>query len=424
MHNSEYYLEWNGVNTNTLEIIVESSSSNSRPERKMEVYSVPGKNGDVIRQEDAWQNINRSYEICVGNGQDKNTPEKFRAIAEWLYGPGGYKVLKDSCEPGYYFLAYFKGPFDVDNMLSRYGRAKITFSCRPERYLVTDNLHGTNLSIRNPTSHPAYPLLKITASSSPSLIPTTGRNTVLDVPLSENLKKLPLTAEARRYMIPHIGYFGGVFRSRDIEVLYSGDTEGTISVKCISQTGIGINRSVKPQTTYTISCDVDSNVGKLSTLLVDKNGNIIKHWELTDSQGGKLEQTFTTTTDSYWAVFIFYGIDTDTYVHYTDIELCFGDEALPYVPYSASGTGCRIRIGGRYLILSELKDVTYVDCETQDIYGKNKTNLNSTASITDSNGNQEEFPYLPGGKTSVISVEEEGYNTISDIEVEPRFWTL
>ena len=50
-------ITWNGVSSDTLGIYVEKAPSMNRPARKMDSYDVPGRNGSIIRMQDAWENV-------------------------------------------------------------------------------------------------------------------------------------------------------------------------------------------------------------------------------------------------------------------------------------------------------------------------------------------------------------------------------
>ena len=47
---------WNSKNSRDFGLYMAKAPSISRPARKQEVVSVPGRNGDIIIQHDAWEN--------------------------------------------------------------------------------------------------------------------------------------------------------------------------------------------------------------------------------------------------------------------------------------------------------------------------------------------------------------------------------
>lgn len=154
---------------------VEKYPALNRPERQARIVDVPGRNGDVVQLLDAWNDYEQDYEIYGGDGTKGSAPVAFNSIYAWLNSATGYARLEDIYEPDYFRLAYFTGPMDVDNVFSQFGRATITFMCRPERFLksaekrvtmtMTTNQQDAS-SIFNPTGYNAKPMLLIPAQTS------------------------------------------------------------------------------------------------------------------------------------------------------------------------------------------------------------------------------------------------------------------
>ena len=157
---------WNGISSDDLGLIVEKVPSYNRPRRKVDVYNVPGRNGDIVIPQDAWENIEQSYEIW--GGKDKGDAVRLGyAVAEWLCAPSGYQKLEDTYDPEHYRKAYFPGPFDVDNWLQRQGRTIITFNCDPRRFLNDGEIPfalplDAQVKLMNPTQFQAKPLISVT----------------------------------------------------------------------------------------------------------------------------------------------------------------------------------------------------------------------------------------------------------------------
>lgn len=141
---------------------VEAPSSLSRPKRKLQAFSVPGRSGDIILMEDAYENYAQDYNINFSDDV-LSVAENADDLAKKLF-LDGYQKLEDSFEPGVFRWAYFEGPFDIENLMKIAGRAKIRFICKPQRFLtsgetvVTKNASGT---ITNPTQCASKPLLRI-----------------------------------------------------------------------------------------------------------------------------------------------------------------------------------------------------------------------------------------------------------------------
>lgn len=157
---------WAGKNSEELNITVERYPTRTRPTKKYNVISVPGRNGDLHIDTGAYTNYMQPYDIGI-KGAKKELPKAAEAAAEWLYGAAGYQRLEDSYEPDVFRLAYFAGPFDVENMLNTLGRATIEFNCKPQRFLKSGEVAvsvASGDSVYNPTAFAALPIINIYGS--------------------------------------------------------------------------------------------------------------------------------------------------------------------------------------------------------------------------------------------------------------------
>lgn len=163
---------FNGRNSSEFGLCIEATPSLDRPERKHNVYKIPGRNGDIVEMLDAYNNINKTYEVWAANDYFNEVTQDYNAIAAWLYSVNGYARLEDDFEPNIFRMGYFVGPMDVENLLNMYGRTKLTFNCRPERYFKDGEktITVTNgSSITNKTNFTAKPLIKLTGSGNCTL---------------------------------------------------------------------------------------------------------------------------------------------------------------------------------------------------------------------------------------------------------------
>lgn len=156
-------IQWNGVKSDEFNIIVEHHPYFPIPERKIEVISVPGRNGDVIIPEQAWTNVEQHYDLAM-YGLNELLPQTVRGVMEWLMKPTGYARLEDSYNPDTFRYAYFKGGAEIENRFNILGRATVTFVCKPQRWLRDGERVYTafsGMSLTNPTVYPAKPLIAV-----------------------------------------------------------------------------------------------------------------------------------------------------------------------------------------------------------------------------------------------------------------------
>ena len=160
-----------------LGVYVESYPKRSIPKRKYETVSVPGRNGDILFTQDAFENETREYEIYI-SAKDVKLHNIAHRVVQWINRPG-YLRLEDSYEPDYYRMAYYTGGADIENYLDEFGRATISFSCLPQRFLKSGEYAmkiTKNQYLINPSPYPSKPLIKITGSGNGTL--TIGGKTV------------------------------------------------------------------------------------------------------------------------------------------------------------------------------------------------------------------------------------------------------
>ena len=93
-------------------MVVAEAPAFERPSRKQTVYKVPGRNGAVIVQQDAWEDVGRSYKVWLTKDKDKDLVQYFNAVEAWLNSQNGYQRLEDSFEPDVFRLAYGMSPRD------------------------------------------------------------------------------------------------------------------------------------------------------------------------------------------------------------------------------------------------------------------------------------------------------------------------
>ncbi len=170
-------LWYNGISSGELGVVVEHYPPRPVPKRKASRWSIPGRSGDLIRYEDAWENVIQTYEIAIVAPR-RDLSRQIGAVAAWLMATG-YHRLEDSYDPEIYRMAAFLGGPEVEDVLHRFGRARIQFDCCPQRYLkageelVTFTAAG---SLFNPTGCPAKPIITLRGSGAATL--TVGGSTL------------------------------------------------------------------------------------------------------------------------------------------------------------------------------------------------------------------------------------------------------
>lgn len=142
-----------------------------RPKRKMTITPIAGSNREYVDMQDAWESYDQKYTLFVGDGSKDSIQAALDDVARVLYKTG-YQVLLDDYEPDIFRMAYYQGPFDIENRRTYLGVFDISFRCRPERYLLSGkdpiSVASGNVII-NPTAFNAKPLIHIEGSGNGTL---------------------------------------------------------------------------------------------------------------------------------------------------------------------------------------------------------------------------------------------------------------
>ncbi len=145
-------------------VLIEHAPETNRPRRKMDRYEVPGRNGDVIIAQNAFENVTREYDLVVYGG---DYDDMAADLMTWLYAPEGYQRLTDSFDADVYRLAFASDETDIEDIMHTDGRCTVVFSCDPRRFLLSGEQavsFSASGSITNPTRFTAKPTITVYGS--------------------------------------------------------------------------------------------------------------------------------------------------------------------------------------------------------------------------------------------------------------------
>lgn len=155
------HFTFNGHSTGELGLLVSGINIYGSPSRIVEKVTIPYRSGDLIIDTGAYTNYMLTYTVDIMD----NTKATAEAISEWLLNTKGYCELTDTYNPEYYRKAAYYNQLDYTlSALYRYGKATITFDCKPQKYLNSGRnpLGRTDGSIiTNPTAMPSKPFMRI-----------------------------------------------------------------------------------------------------------------------------------------------------------------------------------------------------------------------------------------------------------------------
>lgn len=184
--NRQGLIVYGSVDSSNYGIVVGESPAFERPARKQTIIQVPGRNGSVIFQENAWEDVVRQYEVWLDEdiAHGNTLADKVTAFEAALNSENGYVRLEDNFEPDVYRLAYYSGGDAFSNEMTQYGRASLRFTCRPERFLKSGEtpVSVTNGStLTNPTRFASKPIIHIEASNETISVSIGGKTITAEV---------------------------------------------------------------------------------------------------------------------------------------------------------------------------------------------------------------------------------------------------
>lgn len=178
---------FNGRHCREFGLVVESYPTRPMPKRRRKAVTIPGRSGTLYLDEGGYEPVNLTY-ACWFRGGNLPLLAQADRIAAWLLGAPERSRLSDAYDRNHYLEATFSGPGDIQNILGRFGRVKLTFSCDPRRFLCSgDNPVSLTAprALFHPTDFPARPVITVRGSGAGTL--TVGGKTVEILALEDEI---------------------------------------------------------------------------------------------------------------------------------------------------------------------------------------------------------------------------------------------
>lgn len=159
------HFTFNGHSTGELGLLVSGINIYGSPSRIVEKVNIPYRSGDLIIDTGAYSNYMLTYTVDIID----NTKTTAESLSQWLLGSTGYCRLTDTYNTDIYRMAAYYNQLDYTlSALYRYGRATITFDCKPQKYLLTGEtavtITSSSYTLNNPTAMVSKPLLRLTGT--------------------------------------------------------------------------------------------------------------------------------------------------------------------------------------------------------------------------------------------------------------------
>ena len=155
-------IRFNGISSDEVGVIVEHFPSVVFPERRIETFQIPGRNGDVVIDSEVYDNYDQPYDVFFDSKKYGGLEAAIPVIASWLLSGTGYQRLEDTYFPEFYRMAYVSDAHSFLSWFNEYGRGTLTFKCAPQRWYKIGEKEITVTNggkILNPTSFKALPYI-------------------------------------------------------------------------------------------------------------------------------------------------------------------------------------------------------------------------------------------------------------------------
>lgn len=378
------------------------------PERDVEMISIPGRNGELARDNKRFHNIEVKYRAGVKGDKPEDFARTLRAFRSLMASKRGYCRLVDSYHPDEYRLAVFKDAIEVEPAArKRAGEFDLVFDCKPQRFLMSgeagiDIDHGdlgSGFYIFNPTPFEAAPLIKADGYGI-----LTINDHEIDL-VNETLGRVLLADSSESVYIHIDGAKLDTGNDIDIErvefaavVKRYGGLPGGVKITDLT------SGTVAGDATCAITTD-----GMYSTLtMVYEDLSFIY----------KTDKTYTTnwlvqfTLDNGQSGTEIVTAKVDYYNNTFECRLSFMGSYTTYIKNDHQTTSA---IYGDSTV-STLGNPTYIDCDLGEVYKLDGGSLVSLNHLVDLGS---ELPYLAPGDNEIL-----GENSYNGIEIIPRWWLV
>lgn len=157
---------YNGVNSAAYNLFISGEGTFDAPAPVIDEIEIPGRNGTLIIPEGRFNNISVTYPGIIRGNFAANA----QSIRNWLLSVQNYARLTDDYGTGEYRMALFAGKLTFDPTAANLnGIVKITFNCKPQRFLTSGEsattISTSGSTITNPTAFASQPLIQVNGTA-------------------------------------------------------------------------------------------------------------------------------------------------------------------------------------------------------------------------------------------------------------------
>ena len=416
------HFTFGNINTNDYDVVVEGYGNYTAPKRAVEMVSVPGRNGAVIIDQGYYENGEATFKCVIKARTQHEFQRKVSAFRNAITSQLGYQRLTEGYQADEYRMASYSGGLDDEpEFIGRAGKFEVNFTCKPQRYLLPGESSiavSSGDTLYNPTPYDASPLLAVDGYGT---IGFNGYEIEIENAVAGDTELQPARKGAGlvQYFADNAEYNAGdtiTIGSSKIAVVLTKTASEFSLTRIVNKSGDSDNRFSTTATSNSNSATVISQVSPIT---------------FTAGTSGSVTNTFSMDVSN--------RIDSaplQSYTSHVEITITFTYTAsIPRDPESdmftlqvdavksGDGVGLTPDYGNNvfgetsvYSTKTVLGDPTYIDCDLGDAYMVKDGSYISLNRYLDLGS---DLPTLASGQNE-FTID----NTITSLEVTPRYWIL
>lgn len=402
-------LEFGGESSSQYGVYISGEGVFNAPERDVEMVTIPGRNGSFPLDNGRFQNIEITYPAGIFADTDMDFAQAISDFRNFLCSRKGYVRLTDDYNPTEYRMAIYKSGLDVTPAQLKAGEFKITFQCKPQRYLMSGEAAvpvTSGEALMNPTLFESHPMLEVTGYGSVGINDNTV--TVNNVVLGE----IQISNAEQNKSAPASVYLNaGNLNTGDL--IYQKDTQG-IRVTLTMQTITAVISHVSVGTVTNGTCSyhgISSRAVKLD--VYPTIPNYTKGTDQTTATTVSLvirlngQTTYTCT----------YTVTTEYTGSSNSIQIAaLRGEGWPSTSTMKYETKCSVSPFYGDSTKTLLPTPMYIDLEIGEAYGETNGEIISFNNIVSM---PTKLPVLDVGINTITFD-----NTVTDLKIVPRWWKI
>ena len=420
------------VNSADYGIYISGEGVFNAPKRDVEMISIPGRNGAFALDKGRFENIEVTYPAFNFEPDDYATfAQNLSDFRNAISSLRGYQRLTDTFHPNEYRMATYISGLEVKPI--KYNTASefnIAFDCKPQRYLLSGEEAVTVASggtLTNPTLFDASPMLEVEGYGT---IGFNGYEIELEngvigtVPVADaytgQMGQGGSTIYANRSLFTLTDDMRAKFNSGDVITIpaftvrweyIGGATQNVSSLTKVSDSLAGASTTVEsapdnPYGTNVKRYNITVNMPSCTIPADISRDSVIQN-----------QTTFTaTTTHGNVTETLTTKITYNSYNKIVYLYSSFDDSSILYSWYYPHGVSVTMGAITGYSTISVMGDPTYIDCDLGECY---LINDGTPVSLNQHIDLGSDLPKLSSGANEITYD-----NTITDLEIIPRWWKL